>query len=451
MVLAVVLAVVFFSFSLPQSLVNPVLPQLQAELGATQSMITWLMTAYLLAASILTPIVGRLGDRYGKDRLLRFALGVLIVGSLVAATAAGVGQMIVGRVLQGAGAGVLPLAFAIVRDETPPRRVAVAISATAAVSAAGGGVGLVLAGPLVVAFGVRSLFWLPAILTAIVGVAAWIVVPPSPSRQEGSINWFAPLLLAAWLVGLLLPLAQGARWGWASPQVIGLLAVAVVLAAAWVRLENRSASPLIDPRLMRRRPVWTVNAIALLMGVGLFSVFTFLPAFLQASPTAGYGFGASASEAGLLLLPMTVTMFGSGLAAAPLGARIGARGMFAGATLLNVAALTMLAVLHDHRWQVLFAMALLGAAFGTAFATMSTVIVGAVPAQQTGAANGVNTNIRTIGGSLGSALVGGIITAQMSSAGQPSESGYRWGYLAAAAVGVVAVGISLLVPNRVRD
>ena len=262
-----VVAVAVMAFSLLQSLVTPVLTDIQAELHTDQNTVTWVLTAYLLSASVCTPIVGRIGDRVGKDKMLLVALLGLVVGSLVAALATNVGVMIAGRVVQGIGGGVLPLSFGIIRDEFPKEKVAGAVGLTASLAAAGTGVGIVIAGPIVDALSYHWLFWIPMIVTALTAVAAWIVVPPSPVRTPGRISVLPAVMLSAWLVCLLLGLSQGHRWGWTSGDVLSLLAAAVVLAALWVLVETRSAAPLIDMQMMRLPAVWTTNLIAMLAGV----------------------------------------------------------------------------------------------------------------------------------------------------------------------------------------
>lgn len=219
-VLAVVLLGVF-TFALLQSLINPVLPRLQEELRTTQTLITWVVTAFLLSASVFTPVVGRLGDRYGKDRMLVVALAALAAGSLLSAVATDITVMIAGRAVQGIGGSVLPLAFGIIRDELPRERIPGAIGLASALTAVGGGIGVVLAGPLDDALGIRALFWVPMVLTALAAVAARLVVPPSPSRNEGSVSWVSALLMAGWLIALLVPLTQASAWGWSSGRVIG--------------------------------------------------------------------------------------------------------------------------------------------------------------------------------------------------------------------------------------
>ena len=190
----VVLCVGVASFSLLQSMVNPVLPTIQAALDTDQATVTWVLTAYLVSASVFTPIIGRVGDKVGKERMLVVALGALAAGSVLAAVATSVGVLIIARVIQGVGGGVLPLAFGIVRDEFPREKVAAAIGTAAALLAVGGGVGLVIAGPLVEALNYHWLFWIPAIMTTLAAIGAAIWVPESPERTPGRINYGTALL-----------------------------------------------------------------------------------------------------------------------------------------------------------------------------------------------------------------------------------------------------------------
>ncbi|SNS36678.1 MFS transporter [Actinacidiphila glaucinigra] len=446
-VLAVVLLGVF-AFALLQSLINPVLPRLQEELGTTQTHITWVVTAFLLSASVFTPVLGRLGDRYGKDRMLVVALAALAVGSLLSAAATGIGVMIAGRAVQGVGGSVLPLAFGIVRDELPRERIPGAIGLASALTAVGGGSGVVLAGPLEDALGIRALFWLPMVLTAIAAVAARIVVPPSPSRNDGPVSWASALLMAGWLIALLVPLTQAPVWGWSSGRVLGPLVAAVALAAAWITTERRSAGPLVDMRMLRVPAVWTTNLVSLLLGASVFAVLGFMPAFLQTPPESGYGFGASVTRAGLLLLPMTVAMSVAGPVSVRLTRLVGARTVLTSAAALNALALAGLALRHDRAWQAVVAMVLLGTAFGGAVATMSNIVVAAVHPGQTGVAAGVNANVRTVGGALGAALMGGIVGARAGDGGLPAEAGYTCGFAVLALAGLGAVLAAWLVPRE---
>lgn len=441
-----VLCIGVASFSLLQSMVNPVLPTIEAALGTDQATVSWVLTAYLLSASVFTPIIGRVGDKVGKERMLVVALIALAAGSLMAAVATSIGVLIAARVVQGVGGGVLPLTFGIIRDEFPRDRVAGAIGTAAALLAVGGGVGLVIAGPLVEALSYHWLFWIPMVMTVVAAVAAALWVPESPERTPGRINVGSALLLSAWLVALLLGVSQGHSWGWSSAGVIGLFAAAAVLLPAWVVAESRSEQPLVDMRMMRIPTVWTANLTALLFGAGMYAMFAFLPQFLQTPTSAGYGFGASVTESGLLLLPQTVASFVAGVLAGRLAHRFGSKAMLVLGAALTALGTLGLTLAHDQIWQILVESTLLGLAFGLAFAAMSNLVVDAVPQSQTGVASGMNTNIRTVGGAIGSAVLTSVITAQLQPTGVPVESGYTHGFAVLAALAAAAALVALFIP-----
>ncbi|MFN2522036.1 MAG: MFS transporter [Mycobacteriales bacterium] len=429
-------------------MVNPVLPTIQRSLHTDQRTVTWVLTAYLLSASVFTPIVGRIGDKVGKERMLVIALGTLAVGSLIAALAPSIGVLIFARVVQGIGGGVLPLTFGIIRDEFPPERVAGAIGTAAALLAVGGGMGLVLSGPVVDVLSYHWLFWLPMGMTVLAAFAAHLWVPESPVRTAGRINVVAAFLLSGWLVCLLLPVSQGHVWGWTSGRTLGLLAASAVLAALWARTEVRSETPLIDMRMMRIPAVWTTNLAALLFGVGMYSLFAFLPQFLQTPRSTGYGFGVSVTESGLLLLPQSAATFAAGIASGRLAARLGSKRVLVLGAGLSSLSLFGLTYAHGAIWEVLVWTALQGTAFGLAFAAMSNLVVESVPLSQTGVASGMNANIRTVGGALGGAVLASVITAGVRSDGLALESGYANGFLVLALSALAAATVALLVPVR---
>ncbi len=444
----VVVAAAVASFALVQSMTIPVMSQIQRHFETSQSTVTWVLTAYLLSASVATPIVGRIGDAVGKEKMLVFSIGALALGSLVAALAPSIGVMIAARVIQGIGGGVLPIAFGIIRDEFPEARVAGAVSVTSSLMAVGMGVGIVVAGPIMTSLGYAGLFWLPFGVTAIAAVAALVFVPESPVRKPGRISVLPAVLLSAWLVCLLLAVSQGGEWGWGSPLVVGLFGAAALLLVAWVRSESVAAVPLVDMRVMRTPAVWTTNLVALLVGVGMYATFGFTPQFNQTPELAGYGFGASVTESGLLMLPSAVMTFLAGLVAARIATAIGPKAVVVAGSAVAAVALVLQALWHDEIWHMLVSNALVGLGVGVAFACLASLVVAAVPADQTGVASGMNANIRTIGGAVGSAAMGGIVTAHLTSSGLPSEAGYTIGFLALAGAFTIAAVAALLIPVR---
>jgi EmrB/QacA subfamily drug resistance transporter len=445
-----VLATAVGAFALLQSLVIPVLPTIQAGLHTSQNTVTWVLTAYLLSASIFTPIIGRLGDMRGKERILIAALAALTVGSVLAALAGSVAVMLAARVIQGVGGGVVPLAFGIIRDEFPQEKVAGAVGVIAALAAAGAGLGIVLAGPIVAALDYHWLFWIPAIVLAAATVAARMVIPQSPVRAPGKLSWGAAVLLSAWLVALLVPISEAPAWGWGSARVLSLLVAAVILAVAWVITETRSAQPLIDMRMMRIPVVWTTNLVALLVGVGMYATFAFLPEYLQTPKVAGYGFGLSITGSGLVLLPASIAMFVVGVASGRLTIRFGAKAVLVAGGIIAIVPFVLLTTARGSEWVVLVAMVLQGVGFGLVFSAMSSLVVQGVPADQTGVASGMNANIRTIGGSIGAAVMSSIVTSAAGPSGLPLAAGYTHGFALLTGATAAAALAAMLVPSAGR-
>jgi len=434
------------ALSLLQSLVSPVLPLLQDELKTDQNTVTWVLTAYLLSASVCAPILGRVGDMIGKERVLAWVLIALAVGTVMAALSTSITLMIVSRVIQGIGGGVIPLSFGIVRDQFPRERVAGTVSIIAALLAVGGGAGLVLAGPIVNVLDYHWLFWIPAIFVVVAAVATYFFVPRSIGGVTGRVSFSAALALSGWLMALLIAISQAPAWGWLSGRVIGLLAAAVTLAAAWVVIESRATHPLIDLRMMRLRPVWTTNLVALLLGGAMYAVFVFVPEFLQSDKSSGYGFGASITFSGVLVLPMSVCTFIFGAASAPLAARYGARVVMAIGCTMSVIPFIVLATMPD-RVMFVVAIAWLGIGFGLVYGAMASIIVDSVPSHQTGVANGMNANIRTIGGSIGTAAMGSIVTSSLLPTGLPTARSYSVGFSMLGGILAVAAVTTLFIPR----
>jgi MFS family permease len=274
-----------------------------------------------------------------------------------------------------------------------------------------------------------------------------LFVPESPVRAQGRISWPPAFLLSGWLVALLIAVSEAPTWGWGSIRVFGLLAAAVVLAAVWIFAELRARTPLIDMAMMRRQAVWTNNLVALLIGLGMYATFAFLPEFVQTPPSAGYGFGASITRSGLMLLPSAFTMFISGMFAGRLAARLGGKVLIVTGCLIGATSMAILAFAHHHEWEIYLSNAIQGIGFGLAFAAMSALVVAAVPPSQTGVASGMNANIRTIGGSIGSAVMASIVTSRLEPSGLPREAGYTTGFAVMTGMLVLSALAGLLIPN----
>ena len=442
------LACAAISYALLQSLVAPAIPDLQRELHTSVNSVSWVLTAYLLSASIATPLIGRLGDIYGKERLLVIVLVVLCLGTVVSAVAGTLTVMLIGRIAQGAAGGIFPLSFGIIRDEFPRERVAGAVGVMAALAGVGGGAGVVLAGPIVDHGSVHDLFWLPLIPLVVATIAIHFLVPESPIRVAGRVNWTGAVLMSAGLGAVLVAVSQTAVWHWLSARTIGLFVAGAVLLAAWVRSESRSSSPLVDMRMMRIRGVWTTNTVAMLLGFGMYASFILLPDFVETPSRVGYGFDASVTGAGLFLLPATIAMLLVGAQTGRLERRFGSKPPLLAGALLTMAAYGVLAFARTDSWEIYFAALLLGSGIGLAFASLVNLIIENVGPEETGIATGMNAVARTVGGAFGGAAVASILAGTVSATGYPTDHGYTIAFATCAIALAIGFVVGLAIPQR---
>lgn len=437
------------AFAFQQTMVFPALPTFQRELGGTTAWVTWVLTAFLVAAAVTTPILGKLGDQFGKKRMLLISLAIFLAGCIGAAAAWNLWSLIGFRALSGAGGALFPLSFAIVRDEFPPARVQVGIGLLSAVFGVGGGFGIVLSGVIVDHLSWRLLFVLGSIPVALSIALVYRYVPESPIRTPSRVDVPGALLLSGALVALMVSLTEGEHWGWSSPAVVGLGLASVTFFVLWGLFELRSAAPMVDLRTFAHRPVLLTNVTTFISGFALFSCFVLLPAFVAAPSSRGYGFGATATIAGLYLLPSSVAMLFSGPLAGLLGRRYGPKWPLAGGLLIAAAAAVVLSQAHDEPLHVLLASAALGFGVGAAFAAMVSSIAENVDAREMGVATGMNTVVRMVGGVVGAQLGAALLTAQtIAGTSRPAESAFTWAFGVSAIAALVAAAIALSITRR---
>ncbi|HTX07536.1 MAG TPA: MFS transporter [Solirubrobacteraceae bacterium] len=444
-----VLALSGLAYAALSSAVIPALPTIQHDLHTTETGVAWLLTGFLLSASVGTAIIGRLGDMYGKERLLLGTLVVLAAGTALAAVSNSLAVLIVARVIQGTGGGIFPLAFSIIRDEFPADRVPGSIGLVSAILGVGGGAGLVLGGLIVEHLSWHWLFWLPLIVMLPAAVCTWRYIPESPIRSPGRVNWMAAVLMSVGISLVLIAIAQTTVWGWGDPRTLGLLAAGIVVCASWVAVEVHSREPLVDMAMMRIRGVWTTNLVAFLLGAGMYASFIVYPEFAQLPRSTGFGFGASVVVSSLYLLPGALGMSALGTVAGRVARRFGSKQALIAGTAITAVSFAWLAVAHGHPYDMLISSSLLGVGIGLAFAALGNLIVQAVPPTQTGVATGMNTVMRTLGGALGGQLSATFIVDHMVR-GLPAVTGFEETFVMATAFLVVCVLAGLLIPGRQR-
>ncbi|MGY1721568.1 MFS transporter [Blastococcus sp. SYSU DS0533] len=440
--LVVALSLGVTTLSLLQSLVVPALGRIEEQLGVSPGAAGWVLTANLLAAAVLTPVLGRLGDLRGARPVILGILVAVALGTLLIVLTESLPLLLAGRVLQGASYGLFPLSISVLRRELPEERLSVAMSVVSSTLAVGGVVGLVATGLLTGDGGdYRHAFWLGLAITLLALVLAAWLLPRRPVSARGRIDWWGALVLGLGLVLLLLPLSQGPTWGWVSPGTIGCAAGAVAVLAGWVLLQRRTAEPLVRPAMLTDRRTVVPNVAGVMSGIALFASFLAVLQYVQADPAVtGYGFDASVLEAAVVyLLPGGVV----GILLAPFAGRVvgrvgGLPTLTAGA-LSGVAGFGLLAGARGEPWLVVAAGLLTQVSVTVAYAALPALVVGAVREDETGVANAVNSIARSVGQALGSTLAVTLIAGSLDPAtGLPRA-------LAFTLVALIGVGASAVV------
>ncbi|MFD5800152.1 MFS transporter [Streptomyces sp. NPDC127020] len=446
-----VLALAGIVVSLMQTLVIPIVPELPKLLDAPASDAAWAVTATLLAAAVATPVVGRLGDMAGKRRMLLLSLVLLIVGSAICGLSDTLVPMVVGRAMQGLSAAVIPLGISIMRDELPAERLAGATALMSASLGVGGALGLPAAALIADNLDWHMLFWVSGALGAVALVLVLALVPESAVRTGGRFDVPGAIGMAAGLVCLLLAISKGADWGWSSGTTLGLFAAAVVILLVWGRWELRTPRPLVDLRTTARRQVLFTNLASIAVGFSMFAMSLVLPQLLQLPEATGYGLGRSLLTAGLVMAPSGLVM----MAFAPVSAKVSkSRGpkvtlmigalIVAGGYGLNI-------VLMSEVWHLVLVSCVIGAGIGFTYGAMPALIMGAVPASETAAANSLNTLMRSIGTSVASAIAGVILAQLTVSVGGfalPSENAFKVVMGIGAGAAVLAFALASFIPRH---
>ncbi|WP_310055950.1 MFS transporter [Arthrobacter ginsengisoli] len=397
--------------ALMQTLVVPLLPDFPGILGVTADDASWLVTSTLLASAIATPIVSRSADMYGKRKMMVVCLAIMVAGSVLAAVGGSFVWLIIGRTLQGVASALIPVGISIMRDELPKEKMGSAVALMSATLGIGSAMGLPLAGVLYESLGWASIFWVSAAAGTLLLVAVVLVVPESKIRTPGRFDFAGALVLSAALAALLLAISKGGSWGWGSEPVLLLFLSAAILLAVWVPYELKVSQPMVDLRTSARRPVLMTNLASLLIGFAMFANMLLTTQQLQLPASTGYGFELSVITAGLCMVPSGLAM----VLFAPISGRI--IRVFGGKTALMTGASVMIVgyvgrvFFYDSIMWVIIGSTVVSVGTAIAYASMPTLIMGAVPITETASANGLNSLVRSIGTSTSSAAVAAVLTS----------------------------------------
>ncbi|HTR71214.1 MAG TPA: MDR family MFS transporter [Mycobacteriales bacterium] len=398
--------------SLDQTVVSTALPTIVGDLGGLNHL-SWVVTSYLLASTVSTPLWGKLGDLYGRKRLFQAAIAIFLVGSALAGLSQNLNELIVFRAIQGlGGGGLLVGAQAIIGDVVPPRdrgRYSGLLGAVFAVSS--------VAGPLIGGFFTDNLSWrwifyinLPVGIAALVVVA--IVLPSSLTRLQHQIDYAGTAVLSVSVVALILLLTWGGTtYAWGSPTIIALALVSIAGLIAFVGVERRAEEPIV-PLHFLSNPVFRRPVIAAgLLGLMMFGVLTFLPLYLQIVR------GVSPTASGLLLAPIMASIL---VMAVISGRRVTATGTYkrfpvAGTFLATVGVLLFSTLgLDTPYWKLAIYMVIFGLGLGMTMQILLIAAQNAVPYSDLGMATSLSSFSRSIGASIGVAIFGTIFNNRLA-------------------------------------
>lgn len=432
------------------TIVVPIQAQLPELLGESREATAWVVTVTLLVAAVSTPIAGRLGDLYGKRRIVLALIALLVLGSVIAGASHSLPLLLVGRALQGAVTGVIPLGIAILRDHLHERNIGGAVALVSATLGFGGALGLPASALIAENADWHFLFWASAALGALLFVLIAWLVPVSTMRTAGRFDAPGVVGLAIGLSGVLIAVAQGNAWGWAAPATLlfGLGGVAVLLAWGWYEL--RIDDPLVDLRVAARAPVLLTNLASVAMGFAFFSSNITFPQLLELPASTEVGLGLSLLGASLVLVPSGLVMMAMAPVAARLNRLLGSKALLvAGAGTMIVAYALALAT-STEVWHIVVINAIIGVGIGLGYAAMPILIMHAVPASETGAANGLNALMRSLGTSGAAAVMGAVLAVtavDIDGLEVPSRAGFDLTFLLGLIAAAVAVVIGLCIPK----
>jgi EmrB/QacA subfamily drug resistance transporter len=390
------------------SSLNVAIPSIAESTHASQTQLAWIIDAYSLVFAALLLPAGALGDRFGRRRTLLAGLAIFAAGSGIAMAVSGAGQLIALRTVIGLGAAlVMPSTLSTITGTFPPAKRTRAVSIWAAVAGGAAILGVLGAGVLLEFFSWRSVFGLNVALAAIALAGTLLFVPESADPSAPRLDRGGATLSVLALVAIVYSVIQAPTAGWLSGQTLAGLGIGLALLAGFIVYELRERSPMLDPRLFTQR---ILGAGSLSIFVQFFAFYGFVFLILQYLQIVR---GNSALIAAVSMLPMAATMLPTARLAPALAAKLGARRVCAAGLLLIAAALAVIAQVSDTSpyWLLAIGLLVLGVGMGAAMTPATSNITNALPPAKQGVASAINDLSREVGGAIGIAVIGSIMTA----------------------------------------
>lgn len=435
--------------------VTPALPEIARHFGTAN--VGWVITIVTLMLAASTPLIGKLGDIYGKKKMMLVSAFVFGAGSLLAALAPTFILFLVGRGLQGVGMAILVLAYGLIRDVMPPSMIPVAVGMLATGMGASTILGPLIGGYLIDHFGYTGVFWALLIHVAVVGAALAIFVPETTLRTKSKLDFVGALILGIGAFILLFGIGKASTWGYTAPETLLCIGGGLAVLVAWLRYERTPAEPLVDLQMLKKGPVAKTLAASSCVQFVLVSHSMLIPMFVMTDRDLdlGYGFGATALAVAIFTIPTGVASMISGPVGGYFTGRIGSAPVLVFGGAMLAAGAGLLAVMHDSIPQMLVGQLIVGLGLGSASAALPNLIMSTVPADSQGIAGGMLNLFGSLGSAVGSQLMVAILAVPgviiVGRATQYPEQGFVYAFVTLGAVGALAAVMGLLLTRDSFD
>ncbi len=408
----VILSLIAIMIMFTESMLIPSLTTIQAEFNSTATWTSWILSIYLVVGAVSTPIFGKLGDTYGKKKLLVLCMSLYTVGVVANGFAWNIQSLLAFRALQGLGMGMFPLAYALIRDEFPAEKVAMATGIVSAMFGVGTAIGLVVGAWISDNYGWRMTYHAVVPLAIGVTLLAAYRLHESPVRNPSRVDLIGAGTFSVAILAFLVAMTEGERWGWTSVNTLGLIAVAFIFSVLFVFVESRVREPMIDLAVLSKRNVFFTNISAFVVGLGMFMMFQAVTYLVRTPPPVG--FGSSIFEAGLLQVPGSILLLIAGPLAGVLVNKRGAKTpLVLGSIVLSISFLYFY-LMHGTQAQIVLGLMIMSVGMGFMMVSMINIIVQSVSQIETGIATAMNTIFRTVGGVVGPTIAGVFLARYVS-------------------------------------
>lgn len=433
------------AFAFQQTAVIPALPTIERSLHASTTLTAWLLSGYLIIASVATPLVGKLGDQRGKRLMILAALVVFFVGSVGAALSPNIWVLIAFRGLQGVGGAVFPLSFSVARDELSGDHIGTAIGELTGSFGVGTAIGLGLGGIIAGSLSWRLIFAIGGLTIAGAIILVVVLVPESRRGAREKLDITGGLIFGGALAALLLAVTEGVRLGWTSIPIIGRFVAAAGLMVLWVYHESRTESPLLDLKVLAAPAVLLTNLATIALGYLLFGTYFLIPHFVEVP--SRYGFAVGAAGAGLYLLPGAIGQLLTGTFSGVVERKSSPKWLLAAALGLAGSGAAALALWNGHPWEVVAWVFVLGCGIGLGISAGGALVTGAVSEQDTGISNSFNSVLRRVGGGIGSQVGAALLAAFTVTGSLPVERAFVVAFAISAGLCLLGAGCAVFIPG----